>query len=213
MKRYFRRIGIAFACDWANDYLDAIKKLNYTAWFVIIVSGITGFTSFSVDLDIMDFFKYRLDLSNKEAGTLFGAQGIPTLIVGLIASLLIDKLGLKVSLILGSLFACIFGMQLALSDNKFLIETVVSFGLPFASIMLSIPLSISAGRIVDSATKALCFMLQYWANKKCLDLLQFLTFYFLCSFWSVTKNHLSPRRSKIPATVVTLLEFMKETPF
>lgn len=164
MKRYFRRIGIAFACDWANDYLDAIKKLDYAAWFVIIVSGITGFTSFSIDLDIMDFFKYRLDLSNREAGTLFGAQGIPTLIVGLIASLLIDKLGLKVSLILGSLFACIFGIQLALSDNKFLIETVVSFGLPFASIMLSIPLSISAGRIVASATKALCFMMQYWAN-------------------------------------------------
>ncbi len=164
MKSSRRFIDLSSVCDWANDYLDAIRKLTYIAWLVIIVNGITGFTSFSIDLDMMAFFKYQLDMTNKEAGALFGAQGIPTMLVGIIAGLLVDKLGVKVSLIIGALSATLFGVQLALSDNKLSLELVVSFGLPFAGLMMALPLRIAAGRIVHRATRALCFMLSYWSN-------------------------------------------------
>lgn len=157
-------IDLSSVCDWANDYLDSIRKLTYIAWVVIIVNGITGFTSFSIDLDMMAFFKYQLDMTNKEAGALFGAQGIPTMLVGIIAGLLVDKLGVKVSLIIGALSATLFGVQLALSDNKLSLELVVSFGLPFAGLMMALPLRIAAGRVVERATRSLCFMLSYWSN-------------------------------------------------
>lgn len=153
-----------FAVGWIGPFLKDVAKLERSAWVIIVIAAIVGFASFSVELDLMPFFKHRLGLSNKSSGELFGIRGVTSMLVAVPCSLLVDKLGLKVSMVLGSVISAVLSVMLALSDDKFSIETVINLGLPAAAVMIGIPMRISAGRIHNVVTRLLCFSLIYWSD-------------------------------------------------
>lgn len=159
IKRFF--LGIL---GELNAYIRDLKQFDRNAWLLIFITMLAGFGSFSIELDLMPFFKHRLNLGNKQAGELYGVRGFTSLMVGIPCGIIIDKLGLKISIIIGSVCYAMYSLLLALSDVNLVDELVVAFGLTSAGILYSNPIQLLMGRIFDDVIRLMGFNLLYWSD-------------------------------------------------
>jgi len=148
----------------ARNYFNDLSKFDYNSWLLLVITVVMGFVSFSIELDLMPFFKHRLELGNKQAGELYGIRGLTSVIVGIPCGLLIDKLGLKISMVIGTISYALFSVVLALSDINLVDEFVVAFGLTSSGILIGNPVQLIMGRIVDDVIRYMGFNLLYWSD-------------------------------------------------
>ena len=158
-----REVGYNLAFE-ARSYFRDLSKFDRTSWLLVIITIVMGFVSFSIELDLMPFFKHRLDLGNQQAGELYGIRGFTSVMVGIPCGLLIDKLGLKISMVLGTVSYALFSVILALSDINMVDELVVAFGLTSSGILQGNPIQLIMGRIVDDVLRLMGFNLLYWSD-------------------------------------------------
>jgi MFS family permease len=161
--KYIKEVSSNLSTE-ARSYFKDLSQFDRTSWLLVVITMVLGFVSFSIELDLMPFFKHRLDLGNKQAGELYGIRGFTSVMVGIPCGLLIDKLGLKISMVLGTVSYALFNVILALSDIDMVDELVVAFGLTSSGILAGNPVQLIMGRIVDDVLRLMGFNLLYWSD-------------------------------------------------
>lgn len=171
-----------------------IRYIPSYAWVVIFLHIFEGFIGFAVDLNMMTFFHQKFSMNSQTSGQFFGLQGIFVLVLGIPGGIMLDKLGIKVSLIIGFLAATVSRVILAFSNNETVSIATLSVGVSLGGGLIALGLYLTLERMPEGNSKNLAFNLLYcsenlgdvlasWVNPLMIDIGGFnqFQFMFLCT--------------------------------
>mmetsp|Transcript_7105 Transcript_7105/g.15176 ORF Transcript_7105/g.15176 Transcript_7105/m.15176 type:complete len:658 (+) Transcript_7105:78-2051(+) len=158
-RRAFRRLkrSMSHATERWNTLLDAPREL----WIIYAMKFLSSYSYFSFALVLTLFLSEEFGLSDLAAGWVYGMYGLMSTVFGVLCGWCIDALGVKKSLIFGSLVGTIARLVLALSTSTNVVLGVLYTALPFAE-SLGIPiLTIGIKRYTNDTNRTYAFSFYY----------------------------------------------------
>eukprot|EP00281_Chroomonas_sp_CCMP1168_P015003 CAMPEP_0206214704 /NCGR_PEP_ID=MMETSP0047_2-20121206/1809_1 /ASSEMBLY_ACC=CAM_ASM_000192 /TAXON_ID=195065 /ORGANISM="Chroomonas mesostigmatica_cf, Strain CCMP1168" /LENGTH=457 /DNA_ID=CAMNT_0053636961 /DNA_START=223 /DNA_END=1593 /DNA_ORIENTATION=- len=123
---------------WVQGVRESFLSLNGSLWLMFVLKCLESFAYFASCVVFTLFLSEDFGLTDGQAGLFYGVKGGLTSLYGLGIGFLIDRLGPRKSLIIGSAFGAIGRLGIGLTRSKVLLWAF-SFGfLPFGQAM-SIP--------------------------------------------------------------------------
>lgn len=88
-------------------------------WLCYLLKALASFAYFSMSLNLTLYLSEEFNYDDTAAGWLYGVWGVLISAYGVLAGPLIDRLGVRWSLVLGSVVACVAGRNLSLATACF----------------------------------------------------------------------------------------------
>ncbi|KEP62701.1 UNVERIFIED_CONTAM: transporter, major facilitator family protein [Hammondia hammondi] len=134
-----RELSIILACEFADSF--STFALDYV--FVLFLSSIFSF-------------------SDQWAGWLYGLYGVMVLVYGVVLGPLIDNIGVKWALVVGSTFATVGRLSMVFVSEAALLLAVLLTVLPMGVAMTSNVLKLGIRRYTTKANRSLAFDCSYF---------------------------------------------------
>ena len=139
----------------------ALGRVPRYLWIIFVLKVLESFAYFSMSLNMTLYFSDEFGMSDQRAGWLFGTWGVLISVYGLLGGCLIDALGVRCSLILGSLISAAGRLLFALTTTHAGLLLATLCLMP-AGMALGIPvLTIAVKRYSCSANRTFLFGLFY----------------------------------------------------
>lgn len=146
--------------DFLNRFY-SLKKAPRELWFVYLLKFLESYAYFSMSMNFVLFLSEEFQYSDVGAGTLYGVWGVLISVYGLLTGLLIDKMGVKMSLVLGGILSLIGRGIFSLAPNKWLMVSSVVLFMP-VGFSLGIPvLTIAIKRYTVEENRTVAYGLFY----------------------------------------------------
>jgi len=155
IRRMNRSIMHSFS-RW-NTLKDAPREL----WIIYLMKFLSSYSYFSFALCLTIFLTDEFGVGDEEAGWIYGAYGLATTAFGVICGWFIDYMGVKQSLVVGSLLGTAARLFLAISRSKSLVVWTLYTLLPFSE-CLGVPiLTIGIKRYTNLDNRTFAFSFYY----------------------------------------------------
>jgi len=99
------------------DFLLVLKQLPGQVWILLVLHMLDGFSYFAISTNLTIYLTTNFDVDDVTAGVYYGIWGALLVAFGIPTGFLIDRLGIKTSMIVGAVFNAISRTIFALSDN------------------------------------------------------------------------------------------------
>ena len=99
------------------DFLLVLKQLPGQIWILLVLHMLDGFSYFAISTNLTIYLTTNFDVDDVTAGVYYGIWGALLVAFGIPTGFLIDRLGIKTSMIVGAVFNAISRTIFALSDN------------------------------------------------------------------------------------------------
>jgi len=162
MQRYYRSHRATWACGKFCCCLPAaLRAAPRELWVVILVKMIGSLAYFSSSLVFVPYMHNEFNYTDVEAGTLYGVWGFLTSVMGVVCGPVIDRLGIKRSLVVGSLFGVAGAVVMSLARSRGWILLAICCLMPLST-SLGIPvLTIGIKRYTSSRNRDLSYGIFY----------------------------------------------------
>lgn len=147
-------------CTLLSDIV-AIPFFIHVAIFLHIIEG---FMSYPLEMNMMSFFHQKLHMSDQTAGKYISANGVFVVLICLPSGYIIDRIGIRASLMLGFLTGALSRLVIAFSNEESTILLALNLGVSIGSALIALTLHIAADRIAEGTTKNIVFTLLYCSN-------------------------------------------------
>lgn len=130
-------------------------------WLVYLLKLLASFAYFSSSLTLTLYLTAELKLGDVAAGLHYGGYGVASTVYGVAGGAAIDRLGVRASLLVGSVFATVARAGLGLTHSRAVALTLLYTLLPAAD-ALGVPvLTIAVRRYTNGRSRTLGFALFY----------------------------------------------------
>lgn len=130
-------------------------------WIIMLLKLLESFAYFSSSINFVLYLSREFGYSDIEAGTYYGIWGVLISVYGLASGALIDKLGVKYSLVLGGLLTSAGRALFALATSRRLLLLSIFFISPLG-MSLAIPvMSIGIKRVTSKENRSLSYGIFY----------------------------------------------------
>jgi len=130
-------------------------------WIIYAMKFLSSYSYFSFTLVLVMFLSEEFDMDDTAAGWNYGMYGLFSTLFGVLCGWFIDYLGVKQSLVLGSLLGATARFVLAFTTSRFVALAVLYTALPFAE-CLGIPiLTIGIKRYTNQSNRTFAFSFYY----------------------------------------------------
>lgn len=150
-------------------FINCTIAFPFYIWVVIFAHFAEGLTGYTVSMKLTKYLNQRLLMDDIEASTVYTERVIVILILAVSGGWLIDKIGTKVSIVLG--FLILGGVKIALSvvDDILIAKLLIIVGLPIGGGLLVIPIHMVVdmlpyGTVSEVAMKNFAFSMLYASN-------------------------------------------------
>lgn len=150
------------ACkDKTGSFVDLLRDSPRDLWLVFTLKALWSLAEFSLVSVLVLFLSDDLNMSDTNAGWVFGLTGLVKAVYGLICGFAVDILGVRASLLMGS-FLMTLGLVVVASTQSALwavsaLLTVKAFG----SALLLNPMMFAVRRYTNESTRPFAFSLFY----------------------------------------------------
>lgn len=133
--------------------------------WIFVVNMLVSYSYFSVAFVLVLFATNQHGYSDAEANALYGYLGVAAMIFGVLTSPVIDRIGIRRSLMLGALCATIGVIMMATALNRAMLVIAILFVLPFG-LSFGIPVPyIGCQQYTYDLNRTLAFSILYcWMN-------------------------------------------------
>ena len=98
--------------------LHGLRRVPRGMWVIFLLKCMESFAYFSMGINMALYFSDEHGMSDVEAGTLYGLFGVLISVYGLLGGFLIDRLGVRRSLVLGSALSAVGRLTFALCRTR-----------------------------------------------------------------------------------------------
>ena len=138
-----------------------LRRVPRGMWVIFVLKSMESFAYFSMGINMVIYFTEEHGLSDAEAGMLYGVYGVLISVYGLLGGFLIDRLGVRRSLVLGSAVSAAGRLTFALCRSRGLLLLATTVLMP-AGMALGIPvLTIAVKRYSCAANRTFLFGVFY----------------------------------------------------
>lgn len=141
----------------------------FFVWVAIFAHMLEGITGYTVSMKLTKYLSQRLLMSDIEASNVYSFRIVVVFALALTGGWVIDKIGIRFSIVLGFFIGGVVKLWLAVADSRLLILSLITLGLPISGGLLVTPIhmAIDALPYVTSAqiaSKNFAFNILYAAN-------------------------------------------------
>lgn len=141
--------------------LQALGSAPRELWILYLLKMLESFAYFSMSLSFTLYLTQEFGFSDLAAGTLYGVWGILISTYGFATAVLIDRLGVKRSLVLGSLLSAVGRLLFAVAPNRAILYTSMFLLMPIG-LSLGIPvMTIAIKRYTNQENRSTAFGVYY----------------------------------------------------
>mmetsp|Transcript_13777 Transcript_13777/g.23019 ORF Transcript_13777/g.23019 Transcript_13777/m.23019 type:complete len:555 (-) Transcript_13777:363-2027(-) len=152
LKSKFQELSAAFL---------TLKAAPRELWLVYVLKTLESYAYFSQSYILVIYLSEEFGYGDAEAAWIYGLTGFITSAIGVCIGFVIDNLGVRLSLVLGSACTLISRFVIAVSHSRWLVVGMLLTLLPFGS-ALGIPvMSTGIRRYTNSSNRAFGFSLFY----------------------------------------------------
>lgn len=138
-----------------------IKSAPRELWIIYILKLFSSYSYFALSLTLTLFLSLEFGLSDVDAGWSFGVYGVVATISGVICGWVIDYLGVRLSLIVGSILGTLSRIVLAFTSSRTVALTLLFSVLPFSD-SLGVPImTIGVKRYTNDTNRTFGYSLFY----------------------------------------------------
>lgn len=134
------------------------------AWVAITLHVIEGFMSYPLEMNLMSFFHQKFSMDDTTSGKYVSINGAFVVAFTLPAGWVIDKIGLRSSLLVGFMAAALSRAFIAFSDDKDEIMWALNIGVSIGSALVALTLHIVVDCMDEGSSKNIAFTMLYSAN-------------------------------------------------
>lgn len=138
-----------------------IKTAPRELWIIYSLKFYSSYSYFALSLTLTLFLSESFGLSDTEAGWAYGTFGMLTTVSGFFCGWVIDLLGVRLSLIIGSVLGVISRLMLAFTSSKTLALGILFSILPFSESMGIPIMTIGVKRYTNQTNRTFGFALFY----------------------------------------------------
>lgn len=139
----------------------AISRAPRELWIIYALKLLSSYAYFSFSLILTLYLSSELGFSDSSAGLIYGSYGLLSTVYGFLTGWLIDRLGVRRSLLLGALLGTAARVLLALSTSGAFVVGLLTTVLPLSE-CLGIPvMTISIKRYTNEGNRTLAYSLFY----------------------------------------------------
>ena len=141
-------------CRWLNRHGTwlAIKRIALCLWIAFALHALDAYSYFALSFSITLYFTESLGMSDEAASRYYAWYGGASVIFGVLSGPVIDRMGLKKSLLLGALVSTVARVLFAFSGSIPVVVLSLLIGVPLGAGLFQPPLHIAVDRY--SALKA-----------------------------------------------------------
>lgn len=145
-------------------HFDAAQKLKNAPKELFNIFLINFFTAFGMagpGAIMVNYFSDEFHMTDVEASTLFACSSIGYVLFGLLTGTIIDRIGIKNSLIFGGVLGVVCTMMIALAASRGLLMFAVLVVLPLSTTFVAPVVKIAQKRYTYVENKRIAFMFAY----------------------------------------------------
>ena len=113
-------------------FIRSVRNMAGMLWLILVIGGFDSFSMFSVSPNVIPYYSRVFNLSDKETNALYAKWGVDLLLMGVPLGFVIDRIGIKKSLILGSSISVVakvvFATASTLSMSLFALLVLIPIG-------------------------------------------------------------------------------------
>jgi MFS family permease len=106
-------------CGAVCDFFSVLYSLPKQVWVVCVLHTLDAFAEFALSTNLTIFLTKQFELSDVQAGFYYGLWGMLRVVLGIPTGYLIDRFGIKKSMLIGAVFNCFGRAAFALSSNMY----------------------------------------------------------------------------------------------
>lgn len=147
-----------------GDMMRSFRSLSRSPrelWMVFVLQFIESLAYFSMSMDLTLFLSEDFEMTDVEAGLVYGMFGGLTTGFGFLTGFLIDNLGVKLSLITGYMFLIAARFTLAFTTDKAFVYVALYGLMPFGSALAMPVFSMGIKRYTTENNRGFAFGLFY----------------------------------------------------
>lgn len=151
-----------FRC--AKGLAEKFKRLGQSPrelWIIFLLKFLESFSYFITSLNFTLYLSREFGYNDLTAGTYYGLWGVLISVYGLVTGILIDKLGVKWSLVIGGIISTLGRVLFAIAPSRPMLLMSVFVLMPLGSSMAIPVLSIGIKRIAVAEDRSTAFGLYY----------------------------------------------------
>ena len=144
-----------------SERIHSLKQAPREVWVICLLKLLTSYGYFSVLAVLVLYLSQEHAFTDQESATLYGMCGLVTALFGIIAGPLIDRLGIRRSIVCGALISSIGMITFALSFNRTTLLIALFLLMPFG-VALGLPvLDIGGKRYTFPTNRKIVYSLLY----------------------------------------------------
>jgi MFS family permease len=147
-----------------EPYADTVKKLRIAPkelFRVFIIAFFVGFGMAGPGIILVSYFSDEFKFSDIEAATLFATSALGYVIYGLFTGLIIDRIGIKNSLVVGGILGVTCSITIGLAATRGVLIFAVVVMLPLSTTFVLPVIKIAQKRYTYSENKRIAFWIGY----------------------------------------------------
>jgi hypothetical protein len=152
------------------DYFIAnTAAFPFFVWVAIFAHMLEGITGYTVSMKLTKYLSQRLLMSDIEASNVYSFRIVVVFGLALVGGWVIDRLGIRLSIVFGFLIGGVVKMALAVANSQLLILSLIVLGLPISGGLLVTPIHMAIDALpyntaAEIALKNFAFSILYAAN-------------------------------------------------
>lgn len=157
-----------------GSYTEMVKTSSRDLWVIFALKGFWSLSENALASVLVLFLSVDLQLDDIAAGWVFGAMGLGAAVYGLVCGFLVDILGVRWSMMVGSVLMSIGLMFIAMSHDSFTVITALLTLKAFGSALLLNPMMFAIRRFTTAPCRPFAFSCFYVVNNISFFLAQLL---------------------------------------
>mmetsp|Transcript_80935 Transcript_80935/g.142749 ORF Transcript_80935/g.142749 Transcript_80935/m.142749 type:complete len:263 (-) Transcript_80935:124-912(-) len=148
-------------CSKVWGHFLTLKTAPRELWLVYVLKLLESYAYFSFAIIFTIYLTNEVGFTDLEAGLLYGMYGTLTSVYGLFMGFVVDNLGVRRSLILGSALCAIGRFVLTFSKSTFMIKAMLYSLLPMGTALAIPVMSLGIRRYTNDSNRSFAFSLFY----------------------------------------------------